>query len=325
MTREWLYALLPAVAAALLIEIARRTALARRLEDHPNERSLHVAPTPRVGGLGLVPAALSFAAAVATPPLAAILAAAFFIALVSFADDLRSLPVAVRLPAHFSAAAVAVLALGGSPGVGWSEAIAAVIAIAWMTNLYNFMDGSDGLAGGMAVVGFGALALAAGASGDTALALAATAIASASAGFLFHNFPPARVFLGDSGSVCLGFLAGALGVLGVAASSWPAWFPLLVFSPFIVDATFTLARRLWRREKVWKAHRSHAYQRLVLSGWSRRRLALWAYALMLASAASALAALRSGPEGRSAILVAWLAIYFLLLVAVERRTKAQAA
>jgi UDP-N-acetylmuramyl pentapeptide phosphotransferase/UDP-N-acetylglucosamine-1-phosphate transferase len=150
------------------------------------------------------------------------------------------------------------------------------------------------------------------------LALACCALASASVGFLIHNFPRARVFMGDAGSIPLGFLAGCFGTYGVIAGVWPVWFPLLVFSPFIVDATFTLAKRALRREAVWRAHRSHLYQRLVLAGWSHRRLALSAYALMAAAALSALAAARSEPMVQCGMIAVWVVAYLLLLYASGR-------
>jgi UDP-N-acetylmuramyl pentapeptide phosphotransferase/UDP-N-acetylglucosamine-1-phosphate transferase len=255
---------------------------------------------------------------------ALIAACAFFLALVSLADDARSLPIEVRLPAHAVAAAVAVLAVG-DPAWGWAIAIVAVCAIVWMTNLYNFMDGSDGLAGGMALIGFGTLAMAASDSGFAALALGCAAIAAAAAGFLLHNFPPARVVLGDSGSVPLGFLAGGLGALGIAHGAWAWWFPALVFSPFIVDATVTILRRVLGKERIWIAHRSHFYQRLVLAGWSRRRVALASYGLMVLVALSALVAQRSGESLRYAIILVWSAIYPMVLVAIERYARGKGA
>lgn len=325
MSAAWAYALVPAAVTALFIALARRASWSALLSDHPNERSLHATPTPRLGGLGVLAGALPFAALAADGPLAVALACAVALALVSFLDDLRSLPIEVRLPAHAVASLTVVLAIGSIGRWTWVEAAVAVAAITWMANLYNFMDGADGLAGGMAVIGFAALALAAHAAGHAPLALASLAIASAAAGFLVHNLPPARVFLGDCGSVPLGFLAGSLGAYGVAVAAWPAWLPLLVFSPFIVDATVTLGRRLARREPVWKAHRSHCYQRLVLAGWSRARLVGAAYALMLAAAASALWALREGSATRYAIILAWLAVYSLLLLFLEWRLRANAA
>ena len=321
-----LAAIAPALIALATIALLRRTRWAARLADHPNARSLHAAPTPRVGGIGVVAAVLPAALLWADGALAAAFACAFALALLSLADDARGLPIAVRLPAHALAALVALLAMGAAAlqPWGWPGVAVALLAIVWMTNLFNFMDGSDGLAGGMAAIGFATLGVAAWGAGQVALALLAAALASAAAGFLAHNFPPARVFLGDAGSIPLGFLAGALGVHGVVAGAWPVAVPLLAFSPFIVDATATLARRLVRGERVWLAHRSHYYQRLVLAGWSRRRLALAGYALMAAAGASAVALARPDPWWRCAIISAWVALYALLAVAIERKTRKRA-
>ena len=235
--------------------------------------------------------------------------------------DLRALPIALRLSAHLLAAlfvmsAIAYVPAGASPGT-WICWLAATLAIVWMTNLYNFMDGADGLAGTMAVIGFGAYAIAAGLAGEDSLALVSLALASASAGFLPHNFPPARVFMGDAGSIPLGFLAATLGVQGYAAGAWPAAFPMLVFSPFIVDATLTLLRRLLRGERVWKAHRTHLYQRLVLAGWDVRGLVLRAGALMLAAAASAVVLARAGFMLQCGIIFFWVVVYALLFRALD--------
>jgi UDP-N-acetylmuramyl pentapeptide phosphotransferase/UDP-N-acetylglucosamine-1-phosphate transferase len=289
---------------------------------------LHSEPTPRLGGIGVLAGALPVAALVCDDALGVVLACAAGLGLVSLWDDLQGLPMQVRLPAHFVAAGVAILAIASPApthsGLGVVEAVLAVVALVWMTNLFNFMDGSDGLAGGMAAIGFGALALAACAAGAPPLALVAAALASASVGFLAHNFPPARVFLGDAGSVPLGFLAGALGLHGTFTNVWPLWFPLLVFSPFIADATLTLVRRVVRGERFWRAHRDHYYQRLVLAGWTRRRLALWAYALMIAAAASALVAESNGEGVGLGIILVWAALYALLFIAIERRVRRQA-
>jgi UDP-N-acetylmuramyl pentapeptide phosphotransferase/UDP-N-acetylglucosamine-1-phosphate transferase len=316
-TPSWITAIaVPLVVSWAIVAMLRTVHWTRRLEDRPNERSLHADPRRRVGGIGLLLGALPIAAW-ANPTLDIFLACAAALAVVSFLDDLRSLPIQVRLPAHLSAAAVAVLAMG-SPRLGAIHAILAVLCIAWMTNLFNFMDGADGLAGGMAAIGLAALAAGAAQQGALPLAFACCAFASASVGFLIHNFPPARVFLGDAGSIPLGFLAGCFGTYGVIAGVWPVWFPILVFSPFIVDATFTLAKRALRGEAVWRAHRSHLYQGLVMAGWSHRRLALCAYALMAAVALSALAGARSEPMVQCGIIAAWVVAYLLLLYASGR-------
>ena len=322
MTREWLVALLaPAILTWVAIALLRRSRWAVPLADHPNERSLHSTPVPRVGGLGIMAGALPVGAWIASGPIAVLLACAIALMLVSLADDVRSLPIQVRLPAHAAAAAVAILAIASphanQAGLGWIEAILALLALAWMTNLFNFMDGSDGLAGGMAAIGFAAFAIAAAVAGVAPLAMTSAAIASASVGFLWHNFPPARVFMGDAGSIPLGFLAAALGLHGAMLGAWPGWFPVLVFSPFIVDASATLLRRVARGERIWIAHRSHFYQRLVLSGWSRRRLALAGYALMAGAAASALIGRGQGEMVQYGIIFAWLAAYALLLAAIS--------
>jgi UDP-N-acetylmuramyl pentapeptide phosphotransferase/UDP-N-acetylglucosamine-1-phosphate transferase len=321
----WILALVaPAAVTLALIALLRRSPWAPRLADHPNARSLHVTPTPRLGGIAMMLAALPIAMAT-SDQLEVAWALALALALVSFADDLRSLPIGVRLSAHFAAAALAVTCIVPSVGLPFVAAILITLAIAWMTNLYNFMDGADGLAGGMAVFGFAAYALAASAAGLEALALGAAVIASAALGFLAFNFPPARVFMGDAGSIPIGFLAGALGLHGAMMGAWPPWFPLLVFSPFVVDATATIAHRLARGERVWIAHRQHYYQRLVLSGWSTRRLALATYAVMVAAAASALAVRTASPAMQYAILAAWSALYIVAIVAIERRGRFESA
>ena len=318
MSLAWILACtIPAVASAALIALLRRSALTRALADVPNERSLHGEPRPRVGGIGVMAASLPIALALAGRELALPLALALLLAVVSAADDRRSLPIALRLAVHVGAAVAIAFAAAASFGV---VAVAcAALAIAWMTNLFNFMDGADGLAGGMGVIGFAALATGAGMAGDLPLAWTCACLASACSGFLLHNFPPARVFMGDAGSIPLGFLAGALGVIGAARGAWPPWFPVLAFAPFIADASLTLLRRASRREPFWRAHRTHAYQRLVLSGWTHRRLALRGYALMALSSVCALVALRASGMGRSAIIVGWTATLALLFLALERR------
>ena len=318
MSAAWLAALLlPAIATAALIALLRRSALTRALADLPNERSLHGAPRPRVGGIGMMAAALPIAFALSPHEMALPLGLALALALLSLADDRHSLPIAIRLPAHGVAALVMAFAAGAALGIVW--VIAFALAIAWMTNLYNFMDGADGLAGGMGLIGFATLALGAAHADDVPLAWTSACLASACAGFLVHNFPPARVFMGDAGSIPLGFLAGALGVMGTVHGTWPAWFPLLAFAPFIADASLTLARRALRGEKFWRAHRSHAYQRLVLSGWSHRRLALSAYGVMAVSSACALLALRQNGMERSVIIWGCTAALALLFAALWRR------
>jgi UDP-GlcNAc:undecaprenyl-phosphate/decaprenyl-phosphate GlcNAc-1-phosphate transferase len=282
--------------------------------DHPNERSLHATPTPRIGGLGIMAGVLVAAVWLVDGALLPVVLGAFGLAAVSVLDDVRGLPVRVRFLAHFVAAVACLLALGVT---GWAL-LAGTLAVVWVTNLYNFMDGSDGLAGGMAAIGFGALALAAWLGDAPGLAVFCAAIAAAALAFLRFNFPPARVFMGDAGSIPLGFMAASLGILGAMQQVWPWLFPLLVFSPFIVDASVTLTRRGLRGEKIWRAHRSHYYQRVVLLGASHRQLAVAAYALMLAMAVLAFALLFL-PQHAVWVLILSAAIYLLIFLAIDRR------
>jgi UDP-GlcNAc:undecaprenyl-phosphate GlcNAc-1-phosphate transferase len=165
------------------------------------------------------------------------------------------------------------------------------------------------------------LALAAWYSDAWPLAACCLAVASASAGFLTVNFPPARVFMGDAGSIPLGFLAGAFGLEGIVSHGWPWWFPVVVFSPFIADASITLLRRLLRGVQVWRAHREHAYQRLVLQGWSKRELAVRSYMAMALTAVAAMAALWQDGWGRYAILSLFASAWVLLFAVIERRCR----
>jgi len=281
-------------ALRLLASRFRRVAL-----DLPNERSLHERPVPRTGGIAVLAGAgtsLAFGALALPLPLAL----AVVLAALSFVDDVRGLHTALRLAAHLAAAAIFVWYVL-SP-MHPLELVLIGLAIAWITNLYNFMDGSDGLAGGMALIGFGTYGAAAALSQHTSLAMVDVALAAAAGAFLLLNFPPARIFLGDVGSVPLGFLAASLGVEGWREDIWPLWFALVVFAPFIGDATLTLLWRLARGERVWRAHREHYYQRLVRMGAGHRGAALTGYALMLICAAAALYA-RQAPAAVQAMAI----------------------
>ncbi len=301
------------VAAALTLLL--RSGLAAHIAiDLPNERSLHAAPIPRIGGIVLIAIALTVAAYIA-PSLRPLLLVAALLGVVSAWDDRRSLPVLLRLMVHLTAAAGAVIMLqmDASP---WFVAVA-VLLLTWAMNLYNFMDGSDGMAGGMAVLGFGALGIAA-VSPAPEIAVTCLCIAAAAGGFLWHNFHPARVFLGDAGSISLGFLAGGLGLAGWTQGVWPPWFPVLVFSPFIVDASLTLAARLLRGNKPWQAHREHLYQRMVRSGLGHGRTAMLWYAVMIAAGVTAIAALSWPIGAQFGLLTVWTAVYATVFASTWR-------
>ena len=287
--------------------------------DVPNERSLHGQAVPRVGGIamwsgGLAAAGCASLSAGSGGMLTVVVLAAAALALMSFLDDRRGLSAASRLLGHLGAAGVVAWSLP----LAWPVLAGVVLALVWMTNLYNFMDGADGLAGGMAVFGFSAYGVAAVTGMQPALATACFTIVVAAAAFLILNFHPAKVFMGDAGSIPLGFLAGALGLMGWHEAIWPLWFPLLVFSPFIVDATLTLLRRALRGERVWRAHREHYYQRLVRLGWGHRRTAFAEYGLMSATTLSALVLLHLAAPFHWGGLLLWAAIYAGLAWRVDR-------
>lgn len=318
----------PALVAAVFLTFAVAMIATRGLSrasgrfqimDRPNERSLHTRPTPRTGGLGIWLAAglgLILGALqgwAARDELSWLAGAALLVAGVSFIDDRSPLPARTRLLAQILAAVV--MAIGGliphsivwpggelMLGSAWAWMLGLVF-IVWMTNLYNFLDGMDGLAGGMAVFGFGTLGLLGLLVGDVGYAGICWVVAAAAAGFLIWNFPPARIFMGDVGSSTLGLLAAGLALWADARGLFPLWIAVLVFAPFIVDATITLIRRTLQGERVWEAHRSHYYQRLVRAGWTHRRTVLWEYALMLVCAAGAIAALNASAWLQTAIIV----------------------
>lgn len=323
-TPSW--ALLASVACACaalsagVLAFLLRTGLAWHLAtDVPNERSLHVRPTPRVGGWGVITAAVAATLALA-PSLWPLAAGAVFLAVVSQIDDRRGLPARVRFAAHF--VTVAALVIVWPAPVPWWMLVMVAFLMLWLVNLYNFMDGADGLAGGMAVFGFSAYSVAAlsAASPATApLAFSSAALAGASLGFLFFNFHPARIFLGDAGSIPLGFLAGALGYWGWTEGAWPLWFPIFIFSPFIGDASVTLTRRLLRGEKFWHAHREHYYQRMVRLGLGHGRTALLWYLIMCAGAIIAVWALDCSAALQWGIVAGWAVVLGLLGVAIDLR------
>jgi UDP-N-acetylmuramyl pentapeptide phosphotransferase/UDP-N-acetylglucosamine-1-phosphate transferase len=272
--------------ACLSLAIFLRTPLRNLLLDRPNSRSLHNRPVPRIGGLGIL-FALSASVIVRGTTLPwPIWCALMMVVGVSLLDDQRSVSAALRLPVHLAAGALVAWVTLPQASILW--VVVLTVALAWLINLYNFMDGSDGLAGTQSVVGFGAMALVAHWGGDPSLACTCAALAGGALGFLVFNWPPARVFMGDAGSTALGTLAGAIGAWGVHRGLWLPSFPVLAFFPFIFDASLTLADRVWRRQPIWQAHRDHAYQRLILSGWGHRNTLLVYSLWMMACAGVAL-------------------------------------
>ena len=303
---------LPALIAFVVAWLAIRFLLAyagHLPQDLPNARSLHQRVVPRGGGLAIW--AGWIAGTLWLPGPKPWLAPWIVLIAISLIDDLRGMPALLRLLIQAGAAAAWVWLADAA-----IEPAIAVVIIVWAVNLYNFMDGSDGLAGAMTVIGFGSYAAAAWLAGNAA-AGSLLALAAAAVPFLFYNVPPARLFMGDAGSVPLGFLAAIFGLTGWIERWWPAWFPLLVFLPFIADASVTLVRRLVRGARVWHAHREHCYQRLVRLGWGHAGTLVIYVGLMAGGAATALAALRWAPDLGAAALALWAAVLGSLFVATE--------
>ena len=306
----WLAAALAATLSAIALGLLARLRGHLPL-DHPIARSLHRRPVTRAGGLaiwaGFLPAALLTHAQIAGGP--AWLVAWGAVTVVSIADDWRGVAPGARLLVHAVAAtAVAASLYGGDQAAGFSLADGILVALAafaivWSANLFNFMDGSDGLAAAMAVCGFGAYGAAALHAGAPAAVY--LALASATLPFLVANVPPARVFMGDGGSVPLGFLAAVFGLAGVHTRTWPAWFPLLVFLPFIADTLVTVIRRIVAGENLFRAHKTHYYQRLHRMGAGHAGTLLFYGALVAGTSASAYVVLATTPAAGWQVLGAW--------------------
>jgi len=259
-----------------LTGLLRRYALAKSLLDVPNERSSHSIPTPRGGGISIV---VTFLAGLfylwATNLLndevfIALSGAGIFVAIIGFIDDHGHIAARWRLLGHFSAACWIVFWLGGLPllvifghsvDIGWVGHLFVVFVLVWLLNLYNFMDGIDGIAGVEAlsttlVAGLLYLAM----FDNQDMSSLCLLMFAAVIGFLIWNFPPAKIFMGDAGSGFLGLMLGALALYSAHVDASMLWVWLILLGVFIVDATYTLLRRLLRGEKIYEAHRSHAYQ-----------------------------------------------------------------
>ncbi len=285
----------------------RSALLAAEILDRPNERSMHAAPVPRGGGLAVMSAIalglLLFVLLDLYLPFLFLLTALLFLMLVSWIDDKRGLPARVRLPAHLIAALIGSFALGenvrlfGDIFPLWLDRTIMVFGWAWLINLTNFMDGIDGITGvEAACVTLGAGLLfwilnffVLGSSAFSPDMLLAALIGGACLGFLFHNWHPAKIFLGDVGSVPLGFLMGYI-LLRLALFGYPAA-ALILPLYYLADSGLTLARRAVKGEKIWLPHRQHFYQRAAAGEGRHDRVVLWVWGANLGLIALAALAL----------------------------------
>jgi UDP-N-acetylmuramyl pentapeptide phosphotransferase/UDP-N-acetylglucosamine-1-phosphate transferase len=289
----------------------------RRALDVPNARSSHTRPTLRGGGLVIV---CGFFAGLGlwlssggslSPRALGWLAGALLVAGVSFVDDLHPLPALPRLVTHLASAALLTFA---GVQLGEPTAIAAlVIAFVYvivLTNVYNFMDGIDGLAAAQAIIAGAALAVAGLVVRNPLVSIGGGLLSASSVGFAIYNMPPARMFMGDVGSTFLGFSFAGLSLLaniGVGGGRLPIEFGLVLFAPFLFDSLVTLSRRVVRGERWYVAHRSHYYQRLVTGGLSHGQVAGLYAGLGAVAAGAALAGLYAAEPLRQLLaLVAYV-------------------
>lgn len=270
----------------MLVSFLRALAPRIGLIDIPNQRSSHSLPTPRGGGLAFVLVSPLVATATLVisnlpmpPGMIELLVGGLIVASVGFADDRWTLSARSRFGAYLIAALILVIGGGslhelqwpGWPSImpGWIGVPLTLLWVVGLTNVYNFMDGIDGIAAAQGVIAAGTAGVLALWRGSLSSALFPLVLAAAVLGFLFHNWPPARMFMGDVGSAFLGYVLAGLAVLssnGSGSMPFVIW-PILL-APFLFDASLTLVRRIAKGERWYEAHREHLYQRLVRQGWS---------------------------------------------------------
>lgn len=273
--------LLPLLVAGLVGYCMQRVALQsalRMIVDAPNHRSMHDRPIPRTGGWALV-VGVAAGLVLSIDGWSLVLALAFAsLFLISALDDVGHIPAAVRFPVHVFSVVLVLIALPGT--LVWWQFAVLLFAGAWMINLYNFMDGIDGLAASMTAVGFSILGLLSALRGFEELATICGLLVVGALVFLRFNWPPAKIFLGDVGSTSLGLSAFVVSVYGWQAGAFSLLAPLILFAPFWLDATLTLVGRILSGKRWWEAHREHFYQRSALQNGVRSAL-LFQLKLML--------------------------------------------
>jgi len=313
-----------------------------QIMDQPNARSSHMNSTPRSGGAAIV---ITFLAGVGMaywmdgsvqigqPYFAGFLAAALAVALISLFDDVTSQPYSVRLLVQGIAAA-SVMACGlvidalplpwaGMTELGWSGYVISFVWFVGLTNAYNFMDGLDGLAAGVAVIACAFLAYVAFQNGGHTVFVMSYILLAGAAGFLLFNFPPARIFMGDVGSAFLGFTFAGLAIMGARPDGAHISFlvvPLLLFN-FIYDTAFTFIRRLSGGERVTEAHRMHLYQLCNRLGWSHLQVSLFQYAMCVAQGMAAVWMARAPGAGRAWIFLPFVIFSMLYSTIVIHRAR----
>ncbi len=258
------------------------------LLDTPNERSSHAVPTPRGGGVAIVVTSsvgflvLGWLGILDLSLALGLVVGGLAVALAGFLDDFHRIPISARLIVHIGAAIWALYFLGAAPTLQLGERLVQldglwypvnVLGIVWVVNLFNFMDGIDGIAASEAVFIVLVAALLAFPMGvSSSIPLGAAVLVGSCLGFLYWNWPPAKVFMGDVGSGYLGYVIAVFALKSATDSSAALLVWLILGGVFFIDATATLTRRLGRGERVYQAHRSHAYQWLARRWGSHQRV-----------------------------------------------------
>ncbi|NND81959.1 MAG: glycosyltransferase family 4 protein [Gammaproteobacteria bacterium] len=326
----------------LLVGWLRNILRDNNVVDNVNERTLHAGVIARGGGLAIaitLVLGLLVMAAVSGRWLALGMLAALVTgwSVLSFYDDKHQLNPAPRLAVQTALAATTIAAFGYIDVIqysnesylllGWLGAPLTLIGVLWLANLYNFMDGMDGLAAAQTIIASVTLAIWLWQFGDQSLAVVCLLLMAASYGFLLHNWHPASIFLGDVGSITIGAFFASLIIIGSHRYQFPVISFVLLFGVFVTDASLTIARRILRREAFWLPHRSHYYQRLAMTGMSHHKIVISAILLMSICAVLATISLIY----RDRILLCILLELLLLAAGVflvrrsERRTPPQIA
>lgn len=323
--KDLVFCLLIFILSFVLTLLVRKWAIRKSILDLPNDRSSHSIPTPRGGGVAIVVVWFLglfyfYILKKADAKLIYALLSGFPIAVIGFLDDLTGLKANIRFTIQLISASTALCFLGGLQSVHFLSiyisnsillSLFGVMAIVWFTNLFNFLDGIDGYIGTeVSFIGFAIFIL----TGDKIGLL----LAFSSLGFLIWNWQKAKIFMGDVGSTLLGF---SIAILTIShnnnnTSTIPVW--LILTSVFWFDATVTLFRRIRNREKISTAHKQHAYQRLVQSGFSHQKTVLYALSVNLIGFGFAFMALRFSTYDWI-FLILDVIVLFILLYYVDRR------
>jgi len=281
-----LFFILSILLSWVLTSRVRRYALAKGMLDVPNVRSSHTVSTPRGGGLAIVIVLmLSGIVSLFLPDapiqsLVCLLFATLAFAVLGWQDDRHDLPVTVRFLIQLLIAALSSLWLFWSMP-GWTLSFAgvailllSVLWIAWMANLYNFMDGIDGISAVETIILGATTSYWFAMSGVISIAIICIAVAGAAVGFLRWNWSPAKIFMGDVGSLALGAFFAIIAMIGSSSLNIPFSAFLILYAVYLADSGVTLLHRIVKKEKWWQAHRSHFYQRAVQSGYSHAQVSL---------------------------------------------------